>query len=363
VPPYPTDQPLDPTSGLNNAEHAPRNDDQPLFAISGLVTDFVTQAGTIRAVDHVSYELYAGEVLGIVGESGSGKSATVLSALRLVSEPPARIVAGEVWFQGRNLLDLSPEKLRTVRGGEIGMVFQDPMTSLNPVLTIGRQIQETIAAHRPGMSSKEIRNRAIELLAVVGIPDPDRRVRQYPHEFSGGMRQRAMVAIAIANDPAVLIADEPTTALDVTIQAQLVDLLEVSIRDVGAAAIWITHDLGLIAEIADRVVVMYAGRLVETGSVDDVFNNPQHPYTVGLLKSLPTLDVDVDRLIPIVGHPPNLLSRPGGCAFRPRCSLSQGRQACVDQVPSLLSVRDGHSSACHFADEVGRHVSDIGRSD
>lgn len=334
----------DPSAGSQSAG--------PLMAISNLVTDFVTDVGTIRAVNHVSYEVYAGEVLGVVGESGSGKSATVLSALRLVSEPPARIVAGEVWFRGKDLLRLPKEELRKVRGDEIGMVFQDPMTSLNPVLTIGRQIEETVRAHRPGTTAREARNRAIELLDLVGIPDARRRVRQYPHQFSGGMRQRAMVATAIANDPAVLIADEPTTALDVTIQAQLVDVLEVSRREAGAAAIWITHDLGLIAEIADRVVVMYAGRVVETGPVSDIFNNPKHPYTVGLLRGLPSLDRDIDRLVPIAGQPPNLHSLPSGCAFRNRCSLARDRDECIENVPQLLAAGPGHSSACHFANEI-----------
>ncbi len=311
-------------------------------------------------VEGVSFELKAGKVLALVGESGCGKSVTSASILRLLPRELV-ITAGEINFRPPgsetvvNICELAKEgrDIRRIRGNQIAMIFQEPMSSFSPLLTIGNQVSEVVRLHLKA-SKKEARALTVKMLDKVGIPDPDRAFDQDPYEFSGGMRQRAMIAKALSCNPSVLIADEPTTALDVTIQAQLVDLLQVSIRDVGAAAIWITHDLGLIAEIADRVVVMYAGRLIESGNVEDIFNNPQHPYTVGLLEGLPTLEEDVDRLTPIVGHPPNMLLRPSGCAFRPRCSLSQGRQVCVDQVPPLLTVGDGHSSACHFADEVGR---------
>ena len=306
----------------------------PVLSIRNLTTEFAVGSGVLRAVDAVSFDLHQGEVLGVVGESGSGKSATVLSALRLIPEPPARIRSGEVIFQGKDLLSLSKSELRRVRGKGIGMVFQDPMTSLNPVLTIGQQIVEVLEAHDPNLKREQARSKAVELLDSVGVPDPARRIRQYPHEFSGGMRQRAMIAIAIANTPAVLIADEPTTALDVTIQAQVLRVLEESRRETGAATILITHDLGLIAEMADRVVVMYAGRVVETGTAHEIFNSPRHPYTVGLLGSLPAID------------------GPPGCPFLPRCGLADGREVCREQRPPLAPASDSQLSACHFMDEV-----------
>ena len=330
------------------------------MSIRGLTTEFVTAAGTLRAADDVSYDVHPGEVLGVVGESGSGKSVTVLSALGLIPQPPARITAGEVIVDGRDLLTLPKKELRKVRGGSIGMIFQDPMASLNPVLTVGQQIIETIAAHNPSTSRKASRARAADLLALVGVPDPKDRLRQYPHEFSGGMRQRAMIAIAIANGPSVIVADEPTTALDVTIQAQVLDVLETSRKETGAATILITHDLGLLAQMADRVVVMYAGRVVETGTVDEIFNAPRHPYTVGLLGSLPTIDGDITRLSSIQGSPPNLSQLPSGCAFHPRCALGHDRPACRTDRPALMSMEGDHRSACHYVDEVAGFASTVG---
>lgn len=326
--------------------------DVPAFSIRGLTTRFTTMAGTLTAAEDVSYDVYPGEVVGVVGESGSGKSVTVLSSLRLIPEPPGEIVSGSVMFDGMDLLTISKSQLRAIRGKRIGMVFQDPMASLNPVLTIGQQIVETIQAHNSDAGRRSAKERAIELLDLVGVPDAGSRIRQYPHEFSGGMRQRAMIAMAIANDPVVLIADEPTTALDVTIQAQVLEVLDKSRKDTGAGTILITHDLGLIAEMADRVVVMYAGRVVETGTVDEIFNAPRHPYTVGLLGSLPTIDDEIDRLATIQGAPPDLLSLPMGCSFQPRCELSRGRSECCELRPVLAQLSPSQQSACHFWGEV-----------
>jgi oligopeptide/dipeptide ABC transporter ATP-binding protein len=273
--------------------------------------------------------------------------------LGLIPQPPGRIVSGEAVFKGRDLLKMSKKQLRTVRGGAAAMIFQDPMTSLNPVLTIGDQLAEAIRAHND-VSDSAARDRAVELLRLVGVPFAERRIDQYPHEFSGGMRQRAMIAMAIANQPSVLIADEPTTALDVTIQAQIIEVMRAAQEETHAATILITHDLGLVAELADRVVVMYAGRVVELGDVFTIFNSPRHPYTVGLMNSLARLDADQDRLEPIPGQPPSLISRPPGCAFHPRCALTQGRALCRTDVPELRSFSDGsvHLSACHFAEEL-----------
>jgi oligopeptide/dipeptide ABC transporter ATP-binding protein len=269
-------------------------------------------------------------------------------------------VSGQALYQGRDLLTMRKKELRTIRGGKVAMIFQDPMTSLNPVLTIGDQIAEAIQVHNPGTSDADARKRVVHLLEVVGVPSADRRFDQYPHEFSGGMRQRAMIAMAIANDPVVLIADEPTTALDVTIQAQIVEVMRAAQDETHAAIILITHDLGLIAELADRVVVMYAGRVVELGDVYTIFNSPRHPYTVGLMNSLARVDMDQDWLRPIPGQPPSLLNRPPGCAFHPRCEFSQGRERCRTEVPELRSFGEGgaHLSACHFAEELAaRHVT------
>jgi oligopeptide/dipeptide ABC transporter ATP-binding protein len=327
---------------------------EPVLSIRDLTVEFGTEDGVVHAVTGVSYDVYPGEVLGIVGESGSGKSVSMLSVLGLIPQPPGRIVEGEATFEGEDLLTMPKGKLRDIRGGKVSMIFQDPMTSLNPVLTIGDQISEAIKAHRPGTSDDAAAARTVELLEVVGVPFAERRVQQYPHEFSGGMRQRAMIAMAIANDPTVLVADEPTTALDVTIQAQIVEVLKTAQRETHAATVLITHDLGLIAELADRVVVMYAGRVVELTDVFTIFNSPRHPYTVGLMKSLARLDADQERLEPIPGQPPSLITPPTGCAFHPRCAQSQGREICRTDVPELRSSSDGdgHLSACHFADEL-----------
>jgi oligopeptide/dipeptide ABC transporter ATP-binding protein len=334
----------------------------PILEIKDLTVDFDTEDGTVHAVNHVSYDLHPGEVLGIVGESGSGKSVSMLSVLGLIPMPPGKIVTGEALFRGEDLVKMSKSKLRDIRGGQMAMIFQDPMTSLNPVLTIGVQISEALLAHNDGLSDDGARKRTIELLELVGVPFAERRVEQYPHEFSGGMRQRAMIAMAIANDPSVLVADEPTTALDVTIQAQIVEVLKAAQRETHAAIILITHDLGLVAELADRVVVMYAGRVVELGDVFTIFNSPRHPYTVGLMNSLARLDTDQHRLEPIPGQPPSLLNLPPGCAFHPRCTLSQGRAVCRTDVPALRRTEeDQHLSACHFAEELAAmRVTGIG---
>jgi oligopeptide/dipeptide ABC transporter ATP-binding protein len=336
---------------------------EPILAIRDLTVEFDTEDGVVKAVKDVSYDLNPGEVLGVIGESGSGKSVSVLSVLGLIPQPPGRIVSGEAVFKGRDLIKMSKRELRNVRGGEVAMIFQDPMTSLNPVLTIGYQIAEAIIAHNPGVKDEEARSRTIELLKLVGVPSAEQRVDQYPHEFSGGMRQRAMIAMAIANSPSILIADEPTTALDVTIQAQIIEVMKTAQRETHAATILITHDLGLIAELADRVVVMYAGRAVEVGDVFTIFNSPRHPYTVGLMNSLARLEGDQDWLQPIPGQPPSLITPPPGCAFHPRCTLSQGRARCREEVPPLRNPygeASEHLSACHFAEELVEHPVPVG---
>jgi oligopeptide/dipeptide ABC transporter ATP-binding protein len=326
---------------------------EPVLSIRDLAVEFGTEDGVVRAVDGVSYDVYPGETLGIVGESGSGKSVSTMSILGLIPQPPGRITSGTAMFKGHDLLKLSKKALRRVRGNEMAMVFQDPMTSLNPVLKIGYQIGEAIKTHHSGAKDGDIKARAIDLLRIVGVPNPERRYDQYPHEFSGGMRQRAMIAMAIANSPSLLIADEPTTALDVTIQAQILEVLKKAQDETHAATILITHDLGLIAELADRVIVMYAGKVVELGDVSTIFESPRHPYTVGLMESLPRLGVDDDWLRPIPGQPPSLINRPPGCPFHPRCFLSQGRIRCREEEPPLRPVvGDAHLSACHFAEEL-----------
>jgi len=334
----------------------------PILEIRDLTVEFDTEDGVVHAVTGVGYDLYTGEVLGVVGESGCGKSVSMLSVLGLIPRPPGRIVSGEAIFRGEDLLKLPEDRLRRIRGGPMAMIFQDPLTSLNPVLTIGDQIVEAIKVHNPDSSDTVARVRAVELLQLVGVPSAEQRYHQYPHEFSGGMRQRAMIAMAIANDPSVLVADEPTTALDVTIQAQIIEVLKAAQRETHAATVLITHDLGLIAELADRVVVMYAGKVVEIGDVFSIFDSPRHPYTVGLLSSLARLDADVDRLEPIAGQPPSLITPPPGCAFHPRCALSQGRMACRTDVPELraLGPEEGHLSACHFAEELDAAAQPVG---
>jgi oligopeptide/dipeptide ABC transporter ATP-binding protein len=326
---------------------------EPILSIRDLGVEFVTDDGVVRAVDGVTYDVYPGETLGVVGESGSGKSVSTMSILGLIPRPPGRIVSGEADFKGKDLLKLSKKELRKWRGEEIAMVFQDPMTSLNPVLRVGYQIGEAIKTHHPDRKDDEVKKETIGLLRLVGVPNPERRYEQYPHEFSGGMRQRAMIAMAISNSPSLLIADEPTTALDVTIQAQILEVLKKAQKETHAATILITHDLGLIAELADRVVVMYAGQVVEQGDVHTIFASPRHPYTIGLMESLPRLGVDEDFLRPIPGQPPSLISRPPGCPFHPRCFLSQGRTRCREEEPELRAIGDSnHKTACHFAEEL-----------
>jgi oligopeptide/dipeptide ABC transporter ATP-binding protein len=325
----------------------------PVLEVRDLTVEFSTEDGVVRAVTGVSYDLQPGEVLGVIGESGSGKSVSVLTMLGLIPQPPGRIVEGEAIFKGRDLLKMSKRELRRVRGGPAAMIFQDPMTSLNPVLKVGDQISEAIKAHNAGIGDEGARRRTIELLRLVGVPNADQRYDQHPHEYSGGMRQRAMIAMAIANSPAVLIADEPTTALDVTIQAQIIEVLKTAQQETHASIILITHDLGLIAELADRVVVMYAGRVVEMGDVYTIFNSPRHPYTLGLMNSLARLEGDQEWLQPIPGQPPSLISLPPGCAFHPRCLLSQGRTRCRTEVPPLRTTDESaHLAACHFAEEL-----------
>ena len=331
----------------------------PVLSIDELTVEFETEDGIVHAVTDVTYDLFPGETLGIVGESGSGKSVSVMTTLGLIPQPPGRVVRGEARYGERDLLKLPMKELRKIRGGEIAMIFQDPMTSLNPVFTIGDQISEAIETHNPGIGDKAAKKRTVELLELVGVPFAERRVNQYPHEFSGGMRQRAMIAMAIANEPRILIADEPTTALDVTIQAQIVEVMKAAQDETHAATILITHDLGLIAELADRVVVMYAGRVVELAGVYEIFNSPRHPYTVGLMNSLARLDADLEWLDPIPGQPPSMLSPPPGCAFHPRCVHSRGRAICRTDIPELRPFGEGgkHVSACHFAEELAaEHV-------
>jgi oligopeptide/dipeptide ABC transporter ATP-binding protein len=333
----------------------------PVLSIRGLTTEFVTPGGIVRAVNDVSWDIYPGETLGVVGESGSGKSVTAMSILGLIQSPPGRIVSGEILFDGRDLLKMSSKELRQVRGSGIGMIFQDPMTSLNPVMPVGQQIAEALRLHDHQMSRADARARAIELLTMVGVPNPEGRFDQYPHEHSGGMRQRAMIAMAIANDPKVLIADEPTTALDVTIQAQVLDVLRTAQERTNAATILITHDLGLIAEHADRVIVMYGGKVVEVADVYSLFSAPRHPYTLGLMSSLPRLDVDLERLDPIPGAPPNPIKLPSGCSFHPRCRVSRDREICRTEEPLLHQVRPGQQAACHFSEEVPAEMAAVSR--
>jgi len=325
---------------------------EPVLSVQDLVTEFRTSEGVVHAVDHVSFDLYPGETLGIVGESGSGKSATVLSALGLIPKSDGKVVGGRVLFRGRDLLTLSPEELRRIRGKAIAMVFQDPMTSLNPVFTVGAQLAEAVRLHQHSVSAVGARDRAIEVLSLVGVPNPVDRFDQYPHEYSGGMRQRAMIAMAIINDPDILIADEPTTALDVTIQAQVLQVLGKAQQESKSASIIITHDLGVIAETADRVLVMYGGRIIEATDVNSIFHQPRHPYTVGLMSSMPQLGDVSDRLVPVPGEAPSLIHLPTGCAFQPRCTLSHGRAQCLTDKPRLYEVGPTHVAACHFWAEV-----------
>ncbi len=324
-----------------------------LLEVENLQTHFRTPDGVNRAVDGVSFHVNAGETLAIVGESGCGKSVTAMSILRLIPEPPGKI-AGAIRFQGKNLLDYSEPEMRKIRGNDISMIFQEPMTSLNPVLTVGRQIGETLRLHQ-GLSAHQAEERSIEMLNLVGIPEARRRVREYPHQLSGGMRQRVMIAMALACNPKLLIADEPTTALDVTIQAQILDLMRDLKHRVGAAIVLITHDLGVVAEVAERVVVMYAGRKVEEASVVDLFRNPRHPYTQGLLGAVPKLGSSLSgtetRLAEIPGLVPSLKNKIPGCVFASRCP--KATDFCIKAAPALEMKAEAHWAACHYAEKEG----------
>jgi oligopeptide/dipeptide ABC transporter ATP-binding protein len=321
-----------------------------LLEIENLRTQFFTSAGTVRAVDGISYNVDEGESAAIVGESGCGKSVSALSILRLIPDPPGRIVGGSIRFKGTDLLQLSDVEIRRVRGRRIAMVFQEPMTSLNPVLTIGLQLTETLT-HHLGMSKEAARARAVELMGMVGISDPERRLSQYPHHFSGGMRQRVMIAMALCCEPELIIADEPTTALDVTIQAQILELMKDLTRRLGVALIIITHNLGVVARYADRVHVMYAGKIIEQGNARQIYHEPAHPYTIGLLHSVPRLDQPrKEKLDPIEGQPPDLARLDEGCAFRPRCRYAVER--CATEIPPLEGLGDGHYSACWEKDKL-----------
>jgi len=327
-----------------------------LLEVKNLKTHFFTMDGVVKAVDGVSYELNEGETLGLVGESGCGKSVSALSVMRLIPDPPGKIIDGEILLDGEDILKINMEGMREVRGAKIAMVFQEPMTSLNPVLTVERQITETLQLHM-GMSKLESQRESVNLLTRVGIPDPEIRIKQYPHQFSGGMRQRVMIAMALSCNPRLIIADEPTTALDVTIQAQILDLMKSLTTELGVALIVITHNLGVVARYADRVNIMYAGKVIERGEAHEIYSNPRHPYTVGLLRSVPRLDLPRRaKLDPIEGQPPDLINLPPGCAFRERCRWAIDK--CATDTPELVETSDGHLSECFRADELD--ATDIG---
>jgi len=328
---------------------APAN---PVLAVEDVQTRFHTRDGTVHAVNGIGFDLAEGEVLGVVGESGSGKSVTMLSLLGLLPSPPAEIVSGRALLEGEDLMALDADGLRQVRGARVGFIFQDPMTSLNPVLTVGYQLTEPLRVHL-GMDRAKARERAAELLDLVGIPEPASRLNDFPHQFSGGMRQRVVIAMALACNPRVLIADEPTTALDVTIQAQILDVVKRLRQDLGMSIIWITHDLGVVAGLADRVMVMYGGQVVERGDVKSLYARPKHPYTRGLLRTLPsdTPDGPSERLASIPGHPPNLLEAPASCPFAARCEHAFDR--CHRENPMLKPVGEGHEVACFFDVDAG----------
>jgi oligopeptide transport system ATP-binding protein len=321
-----------------------------VLEVKDLVTRFHTPEGIVYAVNGVSFNLDEGETLAIVGESGSGKSVTMLSLMQLIPQPPGEILSGEAMFLGHDLLKMAPDEIRHIRGAQMAMIFQDPMTSLNPVITIGKQLMEPMLIHQ-NMTKDQARNRAAELLRMVGIPRPEGRLDDYPHQFSGGMRQRVMIAMSLACTPQVLIADEPTTALDVTIQAQIVDLVKRLRSELGMAIIWITHDLGIVAGLANRVQVMYAGFIVERAPVHELYSNPQHPYTRGLLGSLPRIDSEENRLVSIRGLPPDMLHPPSGCPFAARCPYTFAQ--CVENPP-LIPITPGHEAACWWDIDEGR---------
>ena len=330
---------------------------ETLLDVKNLSTHFRTPLGVVKAVNEVSFVLHEGETLGLVGESGCGKSVTALSIMRLVPSPPGRIVAGTIMFRGQDLLAMSEEEVRNVRGRDIGMIFQEPMTSLNPVLSIGRQLREPLELHL-GMTKSQALTKSVELLQLVGIPDPETRLNSFPHQISGGQRQRVMIAMALSCEPKLLIADEATSALDVTIQAQILEIIKDLTDRIGTAVIIITHNLGVVARYADTVNVMYAGRIRETGSLDSVYKNPKHPYTVGLLNSVPTLDLDADiRLEPIRGEIPNLADLPPGCAFMDRCDYAV--QKCAELDPELEDVGDMHFGACWEHERVTRNLPGV----
>ena len=315
-----------------------------LLSVRDLTVDFLTDEGLITAVDGVSFDLHEGEILALVGESGCGKSATALALLRLIANPPGRIASGSVSFRGRDLLQADENEIRDIRGNRIAMIFQEPMTSLNPVLTVGRQIGEPLSLHK-GLGDDALLEKCVALLESVSIPEPRRRLGDYPHQFSGGMRQRVMIAMGMGCVPDIIIADEPTTALDVTIQAQLLELLRLQVERHRTALMLITHNLGIVARYADRVNVMYAGRIVESATADALYTRPRHPYTIGLLRSVPRLDQPAtDKLVPIPGQPPDALDMPDGCAFHPRCPFAVGR--CSAEAPPLRRISDSHATAC-----------------
>ncbi len=322
-----------------------------LLEVRNLTTQFFTSAGTVQAVDEISFDIDEGETVAVVGESGCGKSVSALSILRLIPWPPGKIVGGTIHFLEQDLLALSDQEIRKIRGRQISMVFQEPMTSLNPVLTIGLQLTETMM-HHLGLSAEKAHQRAAELLTMVGISEPERRLSQFPHHLSGGMRQRVMIALALSCEPKLIIADEPTTALDVTIQAQILELMKDLTKQLGVALIVITHNLGVVARYADRVNVMYAGKMIEMGRARQIYHDPRHPYTLGLLASVPRMDQPRgNRLVPIEGQPPDLTQLDNGCAFRPRCRFAADR--CANEFPALDIVDDGHSAACWRVDEIG----------
>jgi oligopeptide/dipeptide ABC transporter ATP-binding protein len=324
------------------------NDNDALLSVRNLSTHFFTQQGQAKAVQNVSFDIAPGQTVALVGESGCGKSVTSLSILRLIPDPPGKIVGGQILFNGNNLLDLPESQMRAIRGNDIAMIFQEPMTSLNPVFTIGNQIVEAIALHQ-GIKGQAAKNRAIEMLRKVGIADPDRRVDEYPHQMSGGMRQRVMIAMALSCSPSLLIADEPTTALDVTIQAQILDLLRRLQQDNKMSILLITHDLGVVAEMAQKVVVMYASKVAEKADVSSLFAEPLHPYTQGLLRSLPRLGERKDRLEVIGGAVPNPVAFPAGCKFHPRCPVGCNDKRCQTVEPELKEVSPSHYVACWYA--------------
>ncbi len=314
-----------------------------LLEIKNLRTVFKTYAGQVSAINGVNISIGYGEAVGIVGESGSGKSVTMLSVMKLLTEN-GKVASGEILFNGRNMAEMSEKEMQVIRGNEIGMIFQDPMTSMNPVFTVGNQLVEAILKHNRKMPKKQAIAKAIDMLKLVGLPSPEKRFNQYPHEFSGGMRQRAMIAMALSCEPKLLIADEPTTALDVTIQAQIIELMKELKNKINMSIILITHDLGLVADICERVIVMYGGTIVEQGPVEDIFYNPKHPYTMGLLSSIPRLNMGKERLKPVEGHPPDMINPPAGCPFAARCP--QAMEICNMHRPEYEKITENHGAAC-----------------